>query len=174
MKQKTPPPEPTGADRDAESISRYFDFQTTTALRKSVDNLPTGELHVISALRRFYAYRHNGFLLIEALDTCTRHNVNPPIWVLVALNEGFDKFNKGVVTLEKALHMGKQDKKEYDDYRDQQPIMAKVQKIINADPKRNISSACTKVANRNGMLPNTLERQYRKMWYGFFDYLSIK
>jgi hypothetical protein len=174
MKQKTPPPEPTGADRDAETIRRYFDFQTTTAFGKSVDELPAGERHVIKALRLFYAYRHNGFLLVEALDICTRYNVNPPTWVLVALNEGFDKFKKGVVTLEKALHMGKSHKKEYNDYREQQPLMAEVQNLINRDPKISIPAACRKVANRSAPTAEDLEKKYRRMWLGFYDYVKGK
>lgn len=174
MKQKTPLPEPTGKALDTETMRRQFTFQATEVFGESVDKLPARERHLINALRRFYAYRHNGFLLVEALEICTRNQVNPPTWVLVSINEAFQKFKEGHVTLERALCMGKQYKKEYGQYRQYRPLMAKVHKRINNDPKRRIRNACTYVANRNGMKPNTLEKYYRDMWLGFFDYVTGK
>jgi len=108
MKQKTPPAEPTGKVKvsDTEAIKRLFTFGSFGLGKmstKSANELPAGEILLINALRLFYAYRHNGFLLVEALDICTRHDVNPPTWVLVGINEAFQKFNKGYVTLEVRL-----------------------------------------------------------------------
>ena len=177
MKQKTPPPEPTGTVRDAEAIKRRFTFGSFgagTGFAKSVDKLPAGERRIINALRQFYAYRHNGFLLVEALDTCTQHNVNPPAWVLVAINEGLQRFNDSSVSLERALGMTKRHREEYSQYREQQPLMAEVQKIINRDPKRRITPACLSVATCKGLNEHTIEKQYRQMWRGFYDYVKEK
>ena len=175
MKQKTPPTEPTQAEtHDTEAVNRLFTFRFETKFENSVDSLPNNERQVLNALRRFYAYRHNGFLLVEALDTCTRHKANPPTWVLEAINEAFQEFNEGYVTLERALLMGKRDREEYSQYRQQQPLMAEVRERINSDLKRDIRAACTHVANRNDMEPSTLEKQYRRMWLGFYDYVKGK
>jgi len=68
--------------------------------------------------------------------------------------------------------MGKSHKKEYNDYREQQPLMAELQEIINSDPKRRISTACRALANRKNLNPETVEKQYRRMWLGFYDYVA--
>ena len=177
MKQKTPPAEPTSAETgDAEAVDRLFTFRFEAVFDKSVAKLPAGDRQVIGALRRFFAYRHNGFLLVEALDICTRHNVNPPVWVLVAINEGFQRFNDGNISLERALHMGKSHRQEYNQYREQQPLMAELHTIINRDPERNISDACLKLAMRKkpALNEHTLQKQYRRMWLGFYDYVKGK
>jgi hypothetical protein len=177
MKQKTPTPEPTGKVSDAEAIKRLFTFGSFglgAVFAKSANELPAGERHLINALRLFYSYRHNGFLLGEALDICTRHNVNPPAWVLVALNEGLQKFNKGYVSLERSLGFTKRHKEEYKQYREEHAVMGKVRELINADSRRRISPACRTVANRNGLIPDTLEKKYRRFWKGFFDFVRGK
>ena len=174
MKQKTPLPEPNRAGPDPEEIKRSMTFQIPGVFGKSADKLPAGERKIINALRRFYAYRHNGYLLAEALEICTRNHVNPPTWVLVSVTEGFQRFNDGEATLEQALHMDKRDRQEYRQYREQQPLMYELYKAINRDPKKRIQPACIELAMRKRLNPETVEKQYRNMWRGFFDYVYGK
>lgn len=173
MKQKTRAPEPTSGN-DATTIKRLFTFGFTSVYSKAVTDLPPGKRGVLNALRLYYGYRHNGFLLFEALDICAAHHVNPPAWVIEALNENFQRYQSGHVSLERALGLTKRDREEYGQYREQHEVMGKVRKLINADPRRRIAPACIKVAATTRTNPDTLEKQYRKFWRGFFDYVGGK
>lgn len=172
MKQKSPNPEPIRGSNPEEML-RAFTFGLQGVFRNSVSKLPAGERHLLNALRLFYAYRHIGYVLTEALDICTRNRVNPPTWVLIAINEGFQRFNAGNISLERALHMGKRDREEYDQYRQQQPLMAQVRERVERD---GIKKACRKVSNRmetdNRIDPDTLEKQYRRFWRDFYDFVK--
>jgi hypothetical protein len=177
MKQKTPPPEPIRGGPNPEELKRVFTFGFEGKFGKSVSDLPVVDRHLINALRRFYAYRHNGYLLTEAMDICVRNIVNPPTWVLIAINEGLQRFSQGNASLARALHMGKRDREEYDQYRQQQPLMVKVLERLDRD---GIKAACTHVSNQHhaatgkDVRPDTLEKQYNRMWRGFHDFVEGK
>ena len=168
MKKNVPTPEPIQGG--PEEMDRIITFGLASHFGKDFTELPAGELHLVNALRRFYAYRHNGYVLAEALDICTKHHVNSPTWVLMGISEGFQRFNGGNVKLERALHMGKRDKEEYDQYRREQPLMAKVRERINAGD--SIIAACGYVENRGGPDRETLKKQYNRMWRSFYDYVK--
>lgn len=170
MKKNVPPPEPIQGG--PEEIFQITTFGIGAHFGNDYNKLPAKELHQINTLRRFYAYRHNGYLLVEALGICTRHSVNPPVWVLTGMNEGFQTFNKGYVTLERALHMGARDREEYHQYRQQQPVMAKLRKRIDRYPEKHLKIALDHIANRNNIDVMVLEKQYNRMWRRFFDYLE--
>jgi hypothetical protein len=96
----------------------------------------------------------------------------PPVWVLQGFNEAFCKFNDGdASTLERALYMGKSDRRDYRQFREQHPLMYELRKLIDSDPKRRIQPACVKLAMKKKLNPETVEKQYRNMWRGFFDYV---
>ena len=70
--------------------------------------------------------------------------------------------------------MGKRERQEYNQYREQQPLMAKVRERMNRYPEKGLKSACDHVGNRNPVEPSTLEKQYNRMWRGFYDYVEPK
>jgi len=171
VKKKVPPVEPSINDYRG-AMQRALTFRGSLVFTKSVTDLPEDELHLVRALQWFFAYRHNGFLLVEALEICTRHDVNPPSWVLVGFNDGFEKYKKGRVTLEQALGMTKRHKEEFDQYYQEQPIMEKLKKIIDSDPNRRIGPACFKLGVPENLNIDTLEKKFRRFWGGFYDYVD--
>jgi hypothetical protein len=176
VKQKAPKPEPRGraSTKDQHAVKRLFDFQFGAVFDKSAEQLAPGDRHRLHALRLYYAYRHNGYVLAEALDLCTRNSVNPPIWVLESVSEGIQRFIAGSVTLPRALALTKRHREEYDQYRTEHEVMGAIRKRINADPKRRIAPACNTVAGTYGWTADAAEKAYRRFWKDFFDYVSGK
>jgi hypothetical protein len=177
MKQTTPPPEPIRGEN--EELLRALTFGLEVKFGGDISTMPAGERLLLSALRLFYANRHNGYVLAEAQDICVRNKVNPPTWVLIAINEGFQRFKDGGCDPKKlapTLHMGKEDLREYNQYREQQPLMAKVRERINKKPKEGLKEACRRVSNRmkpdNRIDPDTLEKQYTRFWRDFYDFVK--
>ena len=171
MKHSTPTPEPTTATT-GENIKRLFTFRFPSVYGHGPEKMPAGAQGALNALRLYFAYRHNGFLLMEAVELCTRHKANPPAWVMEGLNEGFARFRKGRVSLERALRMTKGDRQEYEQYRAEGDVMREVRRTITADPRRRIAPACVSVAARRRINPETVEKAYRRFWRGFFDYIK--
>jgi hypothetical protein len=173
MKQKRPNPEPVTATT-GEEVKRLFTYGFGAIYGKGLDDLGLDDRHRLEALRRYFAYRHNGFLLAEALELCVGQHCNPPAWVLEAFAEGFGRFQRGRVSLDRALHMTMRDEQEYRQYRAEGDMMRAVRKAIAEDPRRRIAPACLAVAAEKGLNPETVEKQYRRFWRGFFDYLGTE
>jgi hypothetical protein len=171
MKQKIITPEPIKA-ADAAAMKRLFTFRLGAVFGKQPADLPAGKRRLLDALRLYFAYRHNGFVLVEALELCTAHGVNPPAWVLKGLAEGFQRFNAGRVSLERALGLTKRHREEYAQYRAEHAIMGEIRNLIEKDPRRRIAIACRQVTVKHRANPVTLEKQYRRFWRGFFDYVA--
>jgi len=170
MKQKTSKPEPKSAESpDSETVLSIFNFGLQVRYGKHPEDLSEGDQRLLNALRLYYAYRHNGFLLIEALELCTRNNVHPPPWILESLNKGLQKLASGKVTIRLALNISERHRQEYDQYRGEHKSMREVRNLIAGGSK--ISPACKEIANRQkGLIPETVEKRYRRFWRGFFDY----
>lgn len=169
MKQKRPAAEPTTATT-GDQAKRLFTYGFASIYGKKPEDLSRQEQHRLNALRLYFGYRHNGFLLVEALDLCASKHCNPPAWVLEGLQEGFTRF--GRVGLERALHLTKRDREEYRQYRTEGDVMREVRKAIAADPRRRIAPACLLVGTKHRLNPETLEKQYRRFWKGLFDHIG--
>lgn len=174
MKQKTDKPEPRGrvSMSDGEAAMRMVIYQSDAVFGKTPDKLRAADQHQLKALQVYYAYRHNGFILAEALDLCTRNKVNPPAWILESINNGLRRYVRGAVTPTRALSLGKRDREEYRQYRQEHPVMIEVRGLINKDPKRKIKPACVTAAGRHRLKADAVEKAYRRFWQGFFDYVA--
>lgn len=171
MKQKTAKPEPRGKTA-GDDVARFFTHQFVTVFSKPCDTLPSAELLQLQALALYFAYRHNGYVLAEALNLCTRNRTNPPAWVIESLNAGLQKFLNGRSTIRRALALSGRDREEYDQYRSQHEVMGAVRDRIDRDPKRKIATACNNIAGKHGWTPSAAEKAYRKFWKGFFEYVA--
>lgn len=176
MKQKRPPAEPQSASLGDDPLS------VSQALRaalkfgrsglggkydKSCDSLPVEKQHQLKALGYYYAYTHNGYLLLKALELCK--GVNPPVWVLEALTDCFDEFRSGK-TLERSLLLGKRHREEYEQFYTDWPVMAEVWKQCQSG--KALSHACLNASDPQRRHPESIEKQYRKFWKGFFAYIA--
>jgi hypothetical protein len=159
--------------QDAIAKHQSMDFPLAAVFAKSVDALPASAYFDLNALRLYFGFTHNGYVLAEALALCLSHKVNPPIWVLQGLSDGLEKFKTGHVTLQGALELSKRDQTDYEKFRTDHPVMRKVRKRMNKG--EDITPACKAVAVRHDREPDALIKAYRRGgWEEFFDYVSGK
>jgi len=172
MKKRTPKPEPRKPEEalDDAAIIRLVKFQENVVFEKSADQLDPADVADLRMNQMFYAYRHNDFVLIYALELCVLRKANPPIWVLESIMEKFLTIGTAEWPLSSVFTLSKRDREEFCQYTAELGVMIDVRDRIEQDPKRKILPACRYVANRRRQNPETLEKIYRRFWKGFFDY----
>lgn len=171
MKQKTPKPEPR-ATKEGKRITRQLMFRSPVTFPKTIEQSLPHQRQQLEALRHYFAYRHNGFVLAEALDLCVQWEINPPARVLIGINEGLQRFSAGSVTLSRALSLTKRDQQEYRQYRAEHEVMGEVRRRVNQG--QGIADACRKAARKHRQVAGAVEKQYHRFWKGFFDYVKCQ
>ena len=153
-------------DKDGlRALSTYLDVR----FDRHVADLPDEQRRLLGVLQRYYAYTNNGFLLIEAFEICVSRSCNPPVWILEAVNAGLQRAISGKTSLQAALRIGASDRRECAQFREQQPVMIEIHRQVQKIGK--VQPACAAIALRRGLNRESLEKQYRRFWQGFFEHV---